>query len=123
MATLIMLNNFMHDFSAAGWLFGTVLLWATCRGKNINDFRDKSICDILRIIVLLMSLSFAGIIVFGLVRLVTYKNYEWNDLAGQSQVTLLIVKHIVFAVIFAPGIIYYLKVRGFIKSTNYEKPE
>lgn len=62
-----------------------------------------------------MKLSFAGIIIFGLVRAFAYKQYEWNAAAGQSQVTLLIVKHIILTAVFAFGVVYYIKACKFIK--------
>ena len=121
MATLVMLNNFLHDFCAAGWLFGSVLLWLTIRKKNPEVLGDKNVVDILRITLFLMRLSLAGIIVFGLVRLAAYKNHEWNASAGQNQVVLLIVKHLIFAAIFVSGLICYLRTYRFVGKRNYEK--
>ena len=116
MALIILLNNFLHDFSAAGWLFSSVLLWVILKNKDPDD----SVVQIIKTILLLMNISLFGIVAFGLVRTLAYKTYEWSDAAGQAQITLLIAKHIILTVIFAFGLVYYLKARKLVKKTNYE---
>ena len=121
MALIILLNNFLHDFSAAGWLFGSVLLWVLFKNNDIQP--DKNLVEIIKTLLLLMNISLFGIIAFGLVRTIAYKTYEWNQAAGQAQITLLVVKHVIFAVIFVFGFLYYLKARKLIKKVSYENPE
>ncbi|MHC4694650.1 MAG: hypothetical protein ACYS67_18070 [Planctomycetota bacterium] len=121
MAILILLNNFVHDFSAAGWLFGTVLLWSILRKTNLNGDRAIQVVDILKTVLVLMRFSVAGIVIFGVVRAIAYKSYEWNAAAGQSQVTLLIVKHVLFAMIFVVGLVYYIKVKKFVRKACNEQ--
>lgn len=121
MAVLVLLNNLLHDFSAAGWLFGTVLLWSILR-KTVQDHDSGIIIvDILKTVLLLMKFSFAGIVIFGLIRTIAYKSYEWNAAAGQSQVTLLIVKHVILSIIFIFGLVYYIKATRFIRKVCNEK--
>lgn len=68
-----------------------------------------------------MRFSVAGIVIFGLVRAIAYKSYEWNAAAGQNQVTLLIVKHVLFALIFAVGLVYYIKAKKLVGKTYNEQ--
>ncbi len=68
-----------------------------------------------------MNLSFGGIVIFGVVRAIAYKSYEWNAAAGQNQVTLLVVKHVLFTMIFAAGLMYYMKAKRFIRKVYNEK--
>ena len=116
MALLILLNNFLHDFSAAGWLFGSILLWMILKKRlefeSSTDFGNSMIKTVL----LLMNISLAGIVVFGVVRAIAYKSFEWSVEAGNGQVTLLIVKHIVFTVIFVIGLIQYIKALKIVKN-------
>jgi putative copper export protein len=116
LALLILLNNFLHDFSAAGWLFGSILLWTILKERlefeSITDFGNSMI----KAVLLLMNLSVAGIVVFGVVRAIAYKSFEWSVEAGNGQVTLLIVKHILFTVIFVVGLIQYLKALKIVKN-------
>lgn len=123
MAVLVLLNNFLHDFSAAGWLFSSVLLWVIFKKKNLQLKADGNVVEIIRTLLFLMNVSLFGIVAFGLVRTLAYKTYEWSQQAGQAQITLLIVKHIILTVIFAFGLLYYLKARKLVKKASYENPE
>ena len=121
MAILVLLNNFLHDFSAAGWLFGTVLLWLILRKRNHNSEANRIILEMLTMILFLMLLCFMGIVLFGVMRALAYKSYEWNAAAGQSQVTLLIVKHIIFTLFFLPGVVFYIKAKRLIRKGCIEE--
>ncbi len=113
MAILVLLNNFLHDFSAAGWLFCTVILWLLL--KRISKKPGEEVAETLKTILFLMRLSFGGIILFGIVRALAYRTYEWNAAAGNGQITLLIVKHVILTAIFILGVIYYLKAKKVLK--------
>jgi phage shock protein PspC (stress-responsive transcriptional regulator) len=86
-----------------------------------NSITDVKIIKILKIIILLMRLSFAGIIVFGIIRTITYRQYEWNQLAGQGQITLLLVKHIILTMAFIFGLVYYFKASSLVRKVSDEK--
>ena len=94
MAVLVLLNNFLHDFSAAGWIFGLIFLGVLLkRAKKAGD-HDPALGEIISVNVLLMKLSLGGIFLFGLFRLLAYRAYEWSATAGQGQITLLAIKHV-----------------------------
>jgi hypothetical protein len=111
MAVMVLLNNFMHDFSAAGWIFCTVVLWLALRKETPSGEAGRPVRDILKTILLLMRLSLGGIILFGIVRALAYKTYEWNAAAGDAQMTLLIVKHIILTGVFIIGVIIYKRAK------------
>ena len=115
MAILVLLNNFLHDFSAAGWLFCTVILWSMLRKDIPGSDAGTIIIDTIKTILVLMRLSLGGIIVFGIIRALAYKTYEWNAAAGEGQVTLLIVKHILLLAVFIIGVVYYTRARKLLK--------
>lgn len=115
MDILVLLNNFLHDFSAAGWLFGAVIIWSILRKQTTGFENAAVISSVLRTVLLLMRFSLAGIIIFGLVRAIAYKGYEWNEASGQGQVTLILLKHVVLTVVFAAGLVYYIKAGKFVK--------
>jgi putative copper export protein len=117
MAVLVLLNNFLHDFSAAGWLFSAVVLWSVLRKMDPKDRARRNMDHIL----LLMRFSLAGIIVFGLFRALAYKKYEWSAAAGEGQITLLIVKHILLAGVFVAGLVLYIRARTILRKTQNEK--
>jgi hypothetical protein len=123
LAILVLLNNFLHDFSAAGWLFGSVLLWSMMRKDISNPAAGRFIADSLKTVLFLMRLSLAGIVVFGIVRTLAYKTYEWNAAAGQSQITLLIIKHVILTGVFAVGLICYIRARKLVREAVNDKTE
>ena len=116
MAVLILLNNFLHDFGAAGWLVCSVLLAVMLR-HPVDQYNDMARA-MFRTIRRIMQLSLFAIVVFGLVRAWAYSEYEWNEAAGMRQITLLIVKHVLLVFIFAPGVAYYLKATRHLKELN-----
>lgn len=63
-----------------------------------------------------MNISLAGIILFGIVRAVAYKSFEWSVEAGHAQVTLLVVKHVIFTIIFIVGLIQYFRAVKLVKN-------
>ena len=111
----------MHDFSAAGWIFGGVALFMMVRKIPAQKQIGPAVMDVLKAMRLLMRFCLFGIIVFGIIRTVAYQTYEWNELAGDSQVTLLIVKHIFFTVIFIYGLAYYMKAGKLLRKVTDEK--
>lgn len=115
MALLVLLNNFLHDFFAAGWLFTTIMLWSVLR---ITDNVDKDSSTKIRVLktgLILMRFSLAGIIIFGIFRALAYRQYEWSSKVGQSQITLLIVKHIILLAFVVLGVMVYLKAKKTVK--------
>jgi len=116
-----MLNNFLHDFSAAGWLFATIVMYVLLR-RTFGDGEGKIVAaDTLSTLLLLTRISIVGIVVFGLVRAFAYNKYEWNAEAGQGQVSLLLIKHVVFTIIFMVGMVCYIKANRFVKKVRDEK--
>jgi hypothetical protein len=118
-----MLNNFMHDFSAAGWLFATILLYVIQTKYSDQIAASKSFAGLANTLLSLTRFCLAGIIIFGIGRVLAYKKYEWNPIAGQGQVTLLIIKHVIFAIVFIAGSICYLKALGIIRKAKNEKEQ
>ena len=112
MAILILLNNFMHDFSAAGWIFSSVLLWLLLRRGHPAS---EVLADIYSRIRMLMKYSVVGIVLFGLIRALAYRQYEWSAAAGDAQLTVLIVKHILLTGVFIWGVVLYRKTGQIIK--------
>ena len=111
----------MHDFSAAGWVFGGVVLFAVLRKVPADTRIDPALAEALKIMRVLMRFCLLGIIFFGIIRTVAYKTYEWSELAGSSQITLLIVKHVLFTVIFVIGLVYYIKAGNLLRKVTDER--
>ncbi len=123
MALLVLLNNFLHDFSAAGWIFLTVLLWLFLRKKDKTAENSRIIVEMLKPHLLLMQINLIGIILFGSIRAYAYKKYEWNSAAGESQITLLIVKHVLFFGTVVWGFVCYAKAKKVLKEKQNDRSQ
>ena len=88
------------------------------RGAIPEGPAGEAVVSLLRTVLRLMELSLVGIVVFGIVRVATYANYEWNPAAGVNQLWLLGVKHVAFAVFFGFGLWYYVAVKRRLRSVQ-----
>lgn len=120
MSIFIMLNNFIHDFVVA-LLFSILLVmnWIYSRSKmktfesriefakDIFDYLNKSTIWI-----------WALIIVGGIIRTISYEEYEWSEAAGKDQIPALIVKHILLVILVIFGTMLQLRLRKIFKKEN-----
>ena len=115
-ATLVMLNNWMHDFSAAGWVVASLLvLWAVRNAPEGDLGRSVSVTTVAKLLSV-MRWSLAGVVGFGVVRALTYKEFEYSEAAADGQLVVLGVKHVLLTVVFVYGVIWYLKGRKFVRA-------
>ena len=109
-ATLVMLNNYFHDLSV-GILFANILLTLFFvrllreYGMESSDLSGKFIQLSSRI----TWGALAFIILGGIVRTLTYKDFEWVEAAGKGQVTALILKHIILVGCTVVGIVFQIR--------------
>lgn len=120
MALIVLLNNFLHDFSAAGWIFSTLILWRILKKQSPGETMASAVVEAIKMVLFLMRASMAGIILFGVVRALAYKTYEWSEAAGDAQVTLLVIKHVLLAATVVAGIMIYMKGRRAIRDGHDE---
>jgi len=115
-ATLVMLNNWMHDFSAAGWVVASLLVWWTVRHAPESDdgrrFAVTTVANLLSV----MRWSVAGVVGFGVVRALTYRDFEYSEAAGDGQFAVLAAKHVLLTVVFVYGVLWYRKGRNFVRA-------
>lgn len=115
-ATLVMLNNWMHDFSAAGWVVASLLVWWVVRSAPESDVgRSVSVTTVSKLLSV-MQWSLAGVIGFGVVRALTYRDFEYSEAAADGQIVVLGIKHVLLTVVFVYGVIWYLKGRKFVRA-------
>lgn len=108
---LIILNNFIHDLSAATWFCGTLtmLFIVTEGGARDRTGMQDFVQGLFGKIKVLTHSSLAVVVLGGVVRAFAYEKYEWMPALGRDQVTLLILKHILLTVIVVAG--FYLQYR------------
>ncbi len=98
-ALLVYTNNYLHDFSAAVFLANAVLTYWVGRALTERDDvgTREAFVRIYRKSLVITGISGGGIVVGGVIRALAYVRYEWAPAAGSGQITVLLVKHVVFA--------------------------
>ena len=107
MKVLIDINRYMHDFAAAMWVCGSILMWLLLqerrRGPALPDVAGvlAGITRKLRFVTipsLFLSLATGGL------RAATFVRYENPGEVTAATVMALVVKHVVFAGLVAWGL-------------------
>jgi hypothetical protein len=112
-AIVLMMNNYLHDVATALLISSGYVIWAVWRCLVVDA--GEEVCRyFIRIysgVTKLARASFILILVFGIPRVLYYKEFEWSNMAGRGQVPALMVKHVVAFTLVALGIVLWMKVR------------
>lgn len=114
---LVMMNNYFHDL-AAGIVFVTGITMYVMVQKAIeNDTRaaKEIVLGVYPKLVHIIGGSIIFMLFAGVIRTFTYKEFEWANAVGNSQVPAIVVKHIVLGGIFFYGIALWIKAHKKIK--------
>jgi len=119
-AIVLMMNNYLHDVATALLVASGYVMWVLWKCMDPEAGHD-AIHYFVRMyykITKLARFSFVWILIFGIPRVIFYKEFEWSNMAGRGQVPALIVKHIfAFTLVFV-GASLWIKVRK--KVREYE---
>ncbi len=117
MSVFIMLNNFVHDFAVA-LLFSILLVmyWIYSQTKKDNfsstkDFAKKIFNYLNKSTIWIWALILFG----GIIRTISYKEYEWSEAAGKNQIPALVVKHILLASLVIFGTMLQFRLQKIFK--------
>lgn len=114
MRELLELNRYAHDFGAALWVSGSLLLWMLCREVMSHGPVAEARRDLLRFAGKISYLTVPALVIAlisGGVRAFTFQKYEYVGEITQSLVTLLIVKHVLFVIVIGWGIGMHVRAR------------
>jgi putative copper export protein len=111
---LLELNRYAHDFTAAMWVCGSILIWLLCReiertGAPVDSRRVFQ--RLARKIALITVPSLVITLASGGVRAMTFTRYEYVGQITTSLTVILVVKHALFAALIAWGIWIHLRSR------------
>jgi hypothetical protein len=118
LGVFIMMNNYFHDVATALLLASGIAMWVIVKkyGDNSNPDVIDYFLRIYKGITRLAKFSLGWILIGGIPRTIFYKDFEWANAVGKSQVPALIVKHI-FAFIFVGiGVYIWIKINRMVKS-------
>jgi len=112
-AIILMMNNYLHDVATALLVASGYVLWVLWKCVTPDAGRDaiRMFVRMYQRITRLAWFSFILILLFGIPRVIYYKEFEWSNMAGRGQVPALIVKHILAFTLVACGMVLWMKVR------------
>jgi len=114
---LLMMNNYFHDVATALLLASGVTMWIIV--KRFGNNEDKAVIgyflDIYQGVTRLAKFALVWIFVGGIPRVIAYKEFEWANAAGKSQIPALIIKHILFFAFVGTGAYFWMKISKRVK--------
>jgi hypothetical protein len=102
MAILVMFSNYFHDLATALFAVSAVAAYLLHRSPTMQS-APETLQPLVRGIVRVGYGALGWTLVFGYVRGLTYRKYEWAEAAGRDQVTALVVKHIFLVILVIVG--------------------
>ena len=102
MTILVMLNNYMHDLATAIFAVSAITAYLLRRSLALGG-APEIVQPVVRGVVRVGIVSLAWTLVFGFVRGLTYRRYEWVEAAGRDQVPVLVVKHVILVSLVIVG--------------------
>jgi cytochrome c oxidase assembly factor CtaG len=112
-AIVLMMNNYLHDVATALLIASGYVMWVLWKCLDPKAGHD-AISYFVRMyyrITKLARFSFVWILLFGIPRVIFYKEFEWSNMAGRGQVPALIVKHVLAFTLVGGGVALWIKVR------------
>lgn len=110
LSILVMLNNFFHDLSV-GVLFANVMLtmFLSRMLESHESVGDKFRARFVRLSSRITWGALGFIIIGGIIRTLTYRDFEWAEAAGKGQIAALVVKHIILVGCTLAGIAFQIR--------------
>lgn len=121
--TLIIINGFMHDFASAMFLACIIMVMMLAKEAERSNHPEvlKFYRTIFNKFSIIIIASLVLIIIFGIVRLLTYDEYLLiiQD-SGSLRVNIIAVKHIILFAVFGYGYYLHMKLQKRLKQMDIE---
>ena len=124
MAILVMFSNYFHDLATAIFAVSAVTAYLLQRTLAMQTAPaavepvvpgtqpvDRSLRPVVRGVQRMGYYSLAWTLLFGSIRGLTYREYEWVEAAGRNQVPALVVKHVFLVALVITGIVFLYRLR------------
>lgn len=111
LGVFIMMNNYFHDVATALLLASGVAMWVIVRRLEAHPAQEvvDYFLKVYRGVTGLAKFSLAWILIGGVPRTLAYKEFEWANAVGKSQVPALIIKHILAFLIVGTGAYLWIR--------------
>jgi hypothetical protein len=117
MAILVMFSNYFHDLATAIFAVSAVTAYLLQRtlamqtAPATEQSVDRSLRRVIRGVQRMGYYSLAWTLVFGSIRGLTYREYEWVEAVGRNQVPALVVKHVFLVALVITGVVFLYRLR------------
>lgn len=122
MGVFVMMNNYFHDVATAMLLMASLLMMFLIREveRHGNIETKKLFVDLYPKISHIIGGAIVFIVMAGIVRTFTYKDFEWANAVGNEQVPAIIVKHILVVLFLFFGFRGWFRVHKRVKEMREE---
>jgi hypothetical protein len=119
MAILVMFSNYFHDLATAIFAVSAVTAYLLQRSLAMQA-APATVQPMVRGIQRMGYYSLAWTLVFGYIRGLTYRQYEWTEAAGRDQVAALVVKHVFLVALVIAGLVFLYRLRRLVVAEGAE---
>lgn len=110
MAILVMFSNYFHDLATAIFAVSAVSAYLLQRSLAMQT-APVTVQPVVRGIQRMGYYSLAWTLLFGSIRGLTYREYEWVEAVGRDQVPALVVKHVFLVALVIVGVVFLYRLR------------
>jgi len=114
-AILVMLNNYFHDLSTAVFAVSAITAWLLLRSRAMLE-APESVRPVAEGLLKLGVASLVWTLLGGMVRGLTYREYEWVEAAGRGQVPVLVLKHVILVSMVTAGVFVLYRVYRLLRA-------
>lgn len=117
-----MMNNYFHDVATAMLLVASILMMFLIREveRHGNIETKRLFVDLYPKMSHIISGTIVFIIMAGIVRTFTYKEFEWANAVGNEQVPAIIIKHVLVVLFLFYGFRGWIRVHRRVKAMKGE---
>ena len=108
---IITANNYLHDVATALMLvsFGGIWYVSRCFDQNSSPETSRLYLSLYRKMYSLTKFSFIWILLGGIPRTIYYTRLEWASAVGDTQVVIIVIKHVIVLAFLGAGGYYWLR--------------
>ena len=112
MGVFVLMNNYFHDVATAMLLVASLLMMFLIRTveKHNNLEVKRLFVDLYPKMSHLIGGAIIFIVMAGIVRTFTYKEFEWANAVGNEQIPAIIVKHVLVVLFLVVGLLGWIRV-------------
>ena len=122
MGIFVMMNNYFHDVATAMLVVASLLMFFLFKEveKQKNNETKQLFVNVYGKLSHIIGGTIIFIIMAGIVRTFTYKEFEWANAVGNEQVPAIIVKHILVVFFLVFGLRGWIKVHRRVRKMREE---